>query len=68
MNSTMKVLVNYARCESNALCMRAAPEVFEVRADDKLYILKECPPESMRAQVERAARACPRQAITIVEE
>ncbi|GAA5063687.1 ferredoxin [Thermocatellispora tengchongensis] len=61
----MKISVNYDLCESNALCMAAAPEVFEVRDDDFLYVLDENPPEAMRDQVENAARACPKAAITI---
>lgn len=61
----MRVVVNYDLCESNAMCMAEAPEVFEVRDDDFLYVLQEEPPESLRAKVERAAAACPKQAITI---
>ncbi|MGC8513907.1 MAG: ferredoxin [Acidimicrobiales bacterium] len=61
----MHVVVDFDRCESNALCMAAAPEVFEVRDDDFLYILDENPPEELRAKVELAAQRCPKQAITI---
>lgn len=61
----MKVNVNFDLCESNALCMAAAPEVFEVRDDGYLYVLLEEPPEELRAKVEDAARVCPTQAITI---
>ena len=61
----MHVVVNYDLCESNALCMGQAPEVFEVRDDDFLYVLQEEPPEELRAKVEAAAAACPKQAITI---
>lgn len=64
----MRVVVDFDLCESNALCMDAAPEVFEVRDDDLLYLLNENPPEKLRAKVEQAARACPKQAITIEEE
>ena len=62
----MKVVIDHRLCESNALCMEAAPEVFEVRADDNLYLLLEEPPESLRAKVERAVRVCPKQAIRIL--
>jgi ferredoxin len=62
----MKVVVDYDLCESNALCMEAAPEVFEVGEDDHLSILQEEPPESLRAKVERAVLVCPRQAIKIM--
>jgi ferredoxin len=61
----VKVVVNFDVCESNALCMEAAPEVFEVRDDDFLYILDENPPEALRAKVEEAVRRCPKQAITL---
>ena len=61
----MQVVVDFNVCESNALCMGVAPEVFEVRDDDFLYLLDENPPEELRAKVEEAARICPKQAITI---
>jgi ferredoxin len=59
------VIVNFDLCESNALCMQAAPTVFEVRDDDFLYVLDEHPGEDQRAAVEEAARLCPKRAITI---
>jgi len=61
----MRVVVNFDLCESNALCMEAAPGIFEVRDDDFLYVLDEHPPEDRRADVEAAARVCPKQAITV---
>ena len=64
----MRVVVDFNLCESNALCMDAAPEVFEVRDDDLLYVLDETPGESLRAKVEQAARVCPKQAITVFDE
>lgn len=62
----MKIVVDFDRCESNAVCMGIAPEVFEVRDDDFLYVLQEEPGEELRAKVEEAARLCPKQAIAIV--
>jgi ferredoxin len=59
------VVVDYDLCESNAICMGIAPEVFEVRDDDNLYVLQEEPPEELRAKVEEAVRRCPKQAITL---
>ena len=64
----MKVKVDFDLCESNAVCMGILPEVFEVRADDFLYILDENPPESMRPKLEECVASCPRAAISIVEE
>jgi ferredoxin len=61
----VKVVVDYDLCESNAICMGIAPEVFEVRDDDNLYLLQEEPPEELRGKVEEAVRRCPKQAISI---
>ncbi|MGH8977604.1 MAG: ferredoxin [Acidimicrobiia bacterium] len=65
---SFRVVVDFDRCESNALCMAAAPEVFEVRDDDFLYVLDEQPPEALRDKCLEAARVCPKQAISIVDE
>jgi ferredoxin len=61
----MKVVVDFDLCESNAVCMGIAPEVFEVRDDDFLYLLDETPDESLRPKMEEAVRRCPKQAISI---
>jgi ferredoxin len=61
----MKVVVDFDKCNSNAVCQAAAPEIFEVRSDNFLYILQENPPESLRTKAEAAARGCPTKAITI---
>ncbi len=64
----MRVIVDYDRCEGNARCEAAAPEVFEVGDDDRAHVLVEQPGEDLRAKVERAVRLCPRQAIRIEED
>jgi ferredoxin len=61
----MRIVVDYNLCESNALCVDAAPELFEVREDDLLYVLDEEPGEGLRAKLEAAVRVCPKQAIRI---
>ena len=61
----MKVIVDFDVCESNAVCMAIAPEVFEVRDDDFLYVLAEEPSEDLRSKVEEAVKRCPKQAITL---
>ena len=48
--------------------MATAPEVFHVDDDDELHLLQEHPPESLREVVERAVNACPKGALSIVEE
>jgi len=63
----MRVIVDYTLCESNAICMRLAPEVFEVRDDDRLYLKTDRPAEALRAKVEEAVRRCPKQALSLTE-
>jgi ferredoxin len=45
--------------------MRLAPEVFEVRDDDRLYLKTDRPAEALRAKVEEAVRRCPKQALSL---
>jgi ferredoxin len=62
----MEIKVDFDLCESNALCMAAAPSYFEVRDDGFLYVLQEQVSDGDRAQVEEAVRVCPRRAISVV--
>ncbi len=57
--------MDFDRCGSHAVCMGIAPEIFEVRDDNYLYILQEEPPEELRAKVETAEVMCPTGAISI---
>ena len=62
-----RIVVDFDLCESNAICMQVAPEVFEVRDDDFLYILDETPGEDLRPKVDEAVQRCPKQAIAVAE-
>ena len=64
---TWKVVVDYDLCESHGVCMSIAPDVFEIRDDDFLYVIDETPPDDRRAAVEEAVDRCPKRAISIVE-
>ena len=64
----MRIVVDYDQCESNALCVGAAPEVFDLDDDDQLHLLIERPSSELREKVEEAVRLCPKQAISIVED
>jgi len=64
----MRIVIDYDLCESNAICMGIAPEVFEVRDDDFLYILDETPDESMRDRIQESVERCPKQAISIADD
>ncbi len=62
-----RIVVDYDLCESNAICMQVAPDIFEVRDDDFLYVLNETPDDEARARCEEAVNRCPKQAIKLVE-
>ena len=61
----MRVVVDWDLCESNGLCVLAAPEVFKLLDNDNLDILQEEPDESQRGQLEEAVRNCPKRAISL---
>jgi len=61
----MKIKIDYDLCEGNAVCMKVAPEVFDVGDDDRAVLIDEDPSEDLRDKVEAAVRRCPRQALAI---
>ena len=63
----MHILVDRDRCESNGLCVKILPSVFEIDDSDELVLLDESPPESFRSQVEEAVRKCPKQALSLAD-
>ena len=63
-----RVVVDYDLCESNAICMQVAPDIFEVRDDDFLYLLNETPSDEARERVNESVQRCPKQAISVAEE
>lgn len=62
----MRIEVDWDLCESNAVCMGIAPDVFLLGDDDMLTVLQpEVTPENEEL-VREAVRQCPRQAISMV--
>ncbi len=64
----MKVVVDHDLCEGNGRCVEVAPQVFELRDDDRSYVMLEHPPQDMRSKLELAVTLCPRQAIRLVQD
>lgn len=60
-------MVDLTVCEGNALCVAAAPEVFELADDDVVRILSPEPSPEHEEAVRDAVYACPKQALRIVE-
>jgi ferredoxin len=64
----MKIIVNRALCDGNGNCARIAPELFAMRDDDTLQVLKETFDETHRAKAEAAVQSCPKNALRVAEE
>jgi ferredoxin len=62
----MRIEVDLDRCEAHGECVMAAPEVFELDDEDRLHYDPQ-PDEALRPLVTRAVRACPVQAIRLVD-
>ncbi|HTS88876.1 MAG TPA: ferredoxin [Gemmatimonadales bacterium] len=61
-----RILVNRELCESNAECVSLAPEVFGLDEEELCVVLD---PEGAKSKrILLAARACPTDAIILVDE
>jgi len=63
----MKVIVNWALCDGNGDCARAAPELFALDDADKVKVLQETVSDALRAKAKAAVRACPKSALSLSE-
>jgi ferredoxin len=64
----MKITVDFDLCESNALCEALAPQNFQVDDDDFLQVIDERVTDENRDVVMQAVAACPKSAISVVED
>ena len=64
----MKIKVDFDLCESNALCEALAPQNFQIDDDDFLQIVDENVTDENRDAVQQAVAACPKSAISLVED
>ncbi|MBF6560076.1 MAG: ferredoxin [Candidatus Binataceae bacterium] len=64
----MKVVVDHNLCEGNGRCAEVAPEVFELRDDDRSHVLADAPAPGSRPRIDLAVSLCPRQAIRLIAE
>jgi ferredoxin len=64
----MKIKVDFDLCESNALCEALAPQNFQIDDDDFLQIVDDQVTDENRDAVMQAVAACPKSAISVVED
>lgn len=63
----IRIEIDRDLCEANALCEGIAPSVFHVDDDDNLQLLIDDADPSLAEVLREAERACPRQAIRLIE-
>lgn len=64
----MRIKVDFDLCESNALCEALAPANFQLDDDDFLQVLDDEVTDESRDAVMQAVAACPKGAISVVED
>jgi ferredoxin len=55
-------------CQGHAMCELEAPDYFRVPKRGVVEILDAEPPDSARAEIERAIEACPTRALAMIEK
>ena len=60
----MRVVVNRDRCEGNAVCVKTAPEVFQLDDDEYAMVITDPVPVEQETLVEQAIAWCPRAALS----
>jgi ferredoxin len=60
----MKVRVDHAKCETNALCVGMAPDLFELDGDYPVQVTKDIPLER-RGEVDQIVASCPTGALSV---
>ena len=60
----MKVRVDHAKCETNALCVGMAPDLFELEGDYPVQVPKDIPVER-RGEVDQIVASCPTGALSV---
>lgn len=61
----MKLKADFDLCESNAICVGIAPDMFELDDDDYLVILTDEVTAENEARVRQAVASCPKAALSI---
>lgn len=61
----MRVKCDFDLCESNAVCVGMAPDVFELDDNDYLVILNEEVPAEREEELRQVVASCPRSALSL---
>jgi ferredoxin len=61
----MRIKADFDLCESNAVCVGMAPDVFELDDNDYLVILNDEVPDGRVEEMRQVVASCPRSALSI---
>ncbi|GED99604.1 ferredoxin [Gordonia spumicola] len=61
----MRIKADFDLCESNAVCVGMAPDVFELDDNDYLVILSEEVDDARAEEMRQVVASCPRSALSI---
>jgi ferredoxin len=65
---TMRIKVDQALCSGHARCFAVAPDVYVINSDGYNEMPETGVSADKQAQALRGARACPEQAITVIDD
>ena len=63
----MRIVVNWSLCDGNGLCVKQAPQLLSIDANDALHLVKETFGEQELDSARRAVKVCPKAALSIDE-
>ncbi|WLP93145.1 ferredoxin [Gordonia sp. NB41Y] len=63
----MRIKADFDLCESNAICVGMAPDVFDLDDDDYLVILQEEVPADRVEELRQVVASCPKSALSLEE-
>ena len=61
----MRIKADFDLCESNAICVGMAPDIFDLDDDDYLVILSDEVPEGREEELRQVVANCPKPALSI---
>ncbi|MGW0038987.1 ferredoxin [Gordonia sp. NPDC003376] len=63
----MRIRADFDLCESNAICVGMAPDIFDLDDDDYLVILQEEVPADRIEELHQVVASCPKSALSLEE-
>ncbi|GAB16727.1 putative 3Fe-4S ferredoxin [Gordonia effusa NBRC 100432] len=63
----MRIKADFDLCESNAICVGMAPDIFDLDDDDYLVILQEEVPAERVEELRQVVASCPKSALSLDE-